>query len=51
MFVQQKYGELIDALYDESVTEKEVEALYQYQDGQSTTVRTRIKFNTMTGTR
>jgi long-chain acyl-CoA synthetase len=45
--VREKYSELYDALYDESVSEKEVEAVFQYQDGQSTTVTMRMPFYTM----
>ena len=48
-FVREKYQNLYDALYDESVTEKEVEALFQYQDGQSAVVKTKISFYTMEG--
>ncbi len=46
-FVREKYENLYEALYDEGVKEKEVEALFQYQDGQSTTVKTIISFYTM----
>ncbi len=46
-FVREKYGELYDALYDENITEKRVAANYQYQDGQTTTVDTTIRFYTM----
>ena len=46
-FVREKYNELYEALYDESITEKRVEALYQYQDGQTTKVDTTIRFYTM----
>jgi len=46
-FVREKYADLYEALYDESVTEKAVEASYQYQDGQTTTVQTKIRFYTM----
>jgi len=48
-FVQKKYKDLIDGLFDESLKEKEVEALFQYQDGQSATVKTKIRFYTMNG--
>jgi long-chain acyl-CoA synthetase len=48
-FVREKYQNLYDALYDESISEKEVEAFFQYQDGQSTTVKTKISFYTMEG--
>jgi long-chain acyl-CoA synthetase len=48
-FVREKYEHLYDALYDESVTEKEVEALFQYQDGQSAAVKTTIRFYTIEG--
>ncbi len=48
-FVQEKYQHLYDALYDESVTQKDVEASFQYQDGQSTTVTASIKFYTVEG--
>ncbi len=46
-FVQNKYKDLYDALYDDTVKEKKVEAFYQYQDGQTTTVDTKISFYTM----
>ncbi len=48
-FVGEKYQDLYDGLYDETVNEKEVEAFYQYQDGQTTTVKTKILFYTMEG--
>ena len=48
-FVREKYEHLYEALYDEGVTEKEVEAFFQYQDGQSTTVKTTIRFYTVEG--
>jgi long-chain acyl-CoA synthetase len=46
-FVLQRYRELYDALYDMSVDSKKVSALYQYQDGQTTTVETQMQFYTM----
>lgn len=46
-FVREKYNDLYEALYDENVTEKRVEAFYQYQDGQTTTVDTTVRFYTM----
>ncbi len=46
-FVREKYADLYEALYDKEVTEKKVEAFYQYQDGQTTTVNTTIHFYTM----
>jgi len=46
-FVQEKYKDLYLALYDERINEKEVEAFFQYQDGQTTTVKTKIVFYTM----
>ena len=48
-FVMEKYRDLYDALYDESVSIKKVEAFFQYQDGQTTTVETEMKFYTMEG--
>jgi long-chain acyl-CoA synthetase len=48
-FVREKYNDLYEALYDEDITEKKVEAFYQYQDGQTTTVDTTIHFYTMEG--
>ncbi|MCP4342850.1 MAG: long-chain fatty acid--CoA ligase [Desulfobulbaceae bacterium] len=48
-FVREKYNDLYEALYDENITEKKVEAFYQYQDGQTTTVDTTIHFYTMEG--
>jgi long-chain acyl-CoA synthetase len=46
-FVREKYGNLYEALYDKEITEKQVEAFYQYQDGQTSTVNTTIHFFTM----
>ncbi|MBL0712714.1 MAG: AMP-binding protein, partial [Desulfosarcina sp.] len=46
-FVKEKYENLYQALYDEGISEKEVEAVFQYQDGQTTTVKTKISFYTM----
>jgi len=46
-FLREKYENLYEALYDESVSEKQVEAFFQYQDGQTTNVQTSIKFYTM----
>ena len=46
-FVREKYNNLYEALYDKEITEKQVEAFYQYQDGQTSTVNTTIHFFTM----
>ena len=46
-FVREKYHDLYEALYDSDVTEKQVKATYQYQDGQTATVDTTIHFHTM----
>jgi long-chain acyl-CoA synthetase len=46
-FVREKYEELYSALYDETVEEKKVQAQFQYQDGQTTTVETLLPFYTM----
>ncbi|MEJ2166775.1 MAG: AMP-binding protein [Desulfobacterales bacterium] len=46
-FILEKYADLYQALYDESVSEKKVQAFYQYQDGQTTTVETNLQFYTM----
>ncbi|NOX35668.1 MAG: long-chain fatty acid--CoA ligase [Deltaproteobacteria bacterium] len=48
-FVQERYQNLYDALYDESIDKKQVEASFQYQDGQSTTVTASINFYTVKG--
>jgi long-chain acyl-CoA synthetase len=48
-FVMEKYKDLYDALYDESVSKKKVEAFFQYQDGQTTTVEAEMQFYTMEG--
>jgi len=48
-YVQERYQNLYDALYDQSIDKKEVEATFQYQDGQSTTVKTTIAFYTVKG--
>ncbi|MCF8027303.1 MAG: AMP-binding protein [Desulfobacteraceae bacterium] len=46
-FVRGKFHDLYEALYDETVSEKQVEAFYQYQDGQTATVKTKLAFYTM----
>ncbi len=46
-FIREKYEDLYTALYDPGVTEKSVEAFFQYQDGQTTAVQTTLKFYTM----
>ena len=46
-FVREKYSDIYEALYNRKITEKTVEAFYQYQDGQTTTVETTIHFYTM----
>jgi len=48
-FVKERYQNLYDFLYDESVDTEQVEASFQYQDGQSTTVKTSIDFYTVKG--
>jgi len=48
-FVMEKYKDLYEALYDESVNKKKVEAFFQYQDGQTTTVEAEMMFYTMEG--
>ena len=48
-YVREKYEELYQALYDETVKEKQVQAQFQYQDGQTTTVETLLPFYTMEG--
>jgi long-chain acyl-CoA synthetase len=46
-FVREKYNELYVALYEERMTEKRVEAFFRYQDGQTATVDTTIRFYTL----
>jgi long-chain acyl-CoA synthetase len=46
-FLLEKYADLYEALYDESVSEKNVQAFYQYQDGQTARVETTLRFYTM----
>ena len=48
-FIQEKYRDFYDALYDEEIQEKRVEAFFRYQDGQTATVETTIKFYTLKG--
>ena len=48
-FVREKYQNLYEGLFDEQVDKKEVEAFFQYQDGQSSTVKTSISFYTAKG--
>ncbi|MDA3916749.1 MAG: AMP-binding protein [Deltaproteobacteria bacterium] len=48
-FVQERYQNLYDSLFDKSVDAQKVEALFTYQDGQSTKVKTTIKFFTVKG--
>jgi len=42
--INQKYDELIQALYDTSIVEKDVKAKFRYQDGQTTEVDAHITF-------
>jgi len=46
-FVREKYHLLFVTLYDETIDEREVEAEFRYQDGQTTTVRTKMPFYTL----
>ncbi len=46
-FVREKYRDLYEGLYDETCEEKEVKAFFQYRDGQSATVKTKIAFYTL----
>ena len=46
-FVREKYEDLYTALYEPEVEEKQVAAHFQYQDGQTTSVETSIRFYTM----
>lgn len=46
-FVKNRYKSLFDALYDEGVREKTVEASYRYQDGQTAVIETTVLFYTM----
>ncbi len=43
-FVKKRYQALYDALYDQGVSSKKVQATFQYQDGQTTTVETDMRF-------
>jgi long-chain acyl-CoA synthetase len=46
-FVTEKYQDLYQALYDETINEKHVSAHFQYQDGQTATVETLLRFHTV----
>jgi long-chain acyl-CoA synthetase len=46
-FVREKYDMLYQTLYNEGISEKEVEAEFTYQDGQTTTVKTLVPFYTL----
>ena len=46
-FVTEKYHDLYQALYDETVGEKRVTASFQYQDGQTASVDTLIRFHSL----
>ena len=48
-FVQERYQNLYDSLFNKSVDKQDVEASFTYQDGQSTKVKTTIKFFTVKG--
>ena len=48
-FVEEKYQNLYEGLYDEKIDNMKVEALFKYQDGQSTTVETSIAFYSVKG--
>jgi long-chain acyl-CoA synthetase len=46
-FVNERYTDLVDALYDESITKKKVSTSFQYRDGQTTSVETAMGFHTI----
>jgi long-chain acyl-CoA synthetase len=46
-FVREKYSLLYETLYDEKISEKEVEAEFTYQDGQTTKIKTNMPFYSM----
>lgn len=46
-FVMNRYKALYDALFDPSVETRQVQATYQYQDGQTATVETEMRFYTI----
>jgi long-chain acyl-CoA synthetase len=46
-FVREKYEDLYTALYEPEVEEKQVEAHFQYQDGQTASVEATMRFYTM----
>jgi long-chain acyl-CoA synthetase len=46
-FVTEKYEDLYQALYDETINEKRVSAHFHYQDGQTATVETLLRFHTV----
>ena len=46
-FVNERYEQIIGALYEEGLKTKEVEATFQYQDGQTTTVKTTVEIYSM----
>lgn len=48
-FVREKYADLYETLYDTSTHNKDVEVCFQYQDGQSATVKTTICFHSLEG--
>jgi len=48
-FVMEKYQNLYEGLYDETISTKKVKAMFTYQDGQTAEVETEISFFTMEG--
>jgi long-chain acyl-CoA synthetase len=46
-FVRQRYRALYEALYDERVRTKKVQATFQYQDGQTNVVEMEMRFYTV----
>jgi long-chain acyl-CoA synthetase len=42
-FIAQKYGDLIDALYDPNKDSVDMEATFTYEDGRTTTMRANLK--------
>ena len=46
-FVREKYNQLYETLYDETFSQRDIEAQFQYQDGQTTTVKMSMPFYTL----
>lgn len=46
-FIEERYREVVDALYDPQLTQKHIQTTFKYQDGQETSVETDVNVYTI----